>query len=386
MELRAFEPRPYALELADDTGFTFHTIDGEPYWHEGRAYQFSLEQVETDLEAPTGELVEMCYAVVEEALQREEWLEKLAIPPFCRDWIRHSWNRDEPTLYGRFDLAYDGRGPAKMLEFNADTPTSLYESAVFQWLWLEDLIAKGILPVDADQFNSIEEKLLAGIPELGLDTLVHFGCVTDSDEDTGTVRYLEGLFQQVGYPTELMDMNQIGMDSAGRLTDLQDRVIEAIFKLYPWEMMVREDFGPQLPYTGARWIEPPWKMLLSNKGILPLLWEMYPGHPNLLPAYFADDPQAYLKVGSRYVKKPLFSREGANITLVQEGDVLELGGDYGAEGHIIQAYHPLPVYDGWTAVLGSWVIRGDAAGIGIREDLGPITTNASRFVPHFIQG
>lgn len=229
-----------------------------------------------------------------------------------------------------------------------------------------------------------EEKLLAGIPELGLDCLIHFAGISDSDEDSGTIRYLEGLFQQAGYPTAFLDMNEIGIDSAGRLTDLQDRVIEALFKLYPWEMMVREEFGPYLPYAGVHWIEPPWKMLLSNKGILPLLWEMFPNHPNLLPAYFAGDPQAGLKLGSCYVKKPLFSREGANITLYQEGDLIELGGEYGAEGHILQAYHPLPVWDGWSAVIGSWVIRGEAAGIGIREDRGPITTNASRFVPHYI--
>ncbi|PIQ24916.1 hypothetical protein COW36_06050 [bacterium (Candidatus Blackallbacteria) CG17_big_fil_post_rev_8_21_14_2_50_48_46] len=386
MEAREFQPRPYALELADETGFTFHTIDGEPYWHEGRAYCFSMAQVEQDLEAPTNELVDMCYELVDEALKRDEWLDKLAIPAYCRDWIRHSWDRDEPTLYGRFDLSYNGAGPAKMLEFNADTPTSLYESAVFQWIWLEDLLSQGLLPIDSDQFNSIEEKLLAGIPEMGLDSLVHFAGITESDEDSGTIRYLEGLFQQVGFPTRFMDMTEIGIDSAGRLTDLQDEVIEAIFKLYPWEMMVREEFGKALPYAGVRWIEPPWKMLLSNKGILPLLWEMYPDHPNLLPAYFADDPQAGLKLGSRYVKKPLFSREGANITLYQEGDLIELGGEYGAEGYILQAYHPLPVFDGWSAVLGSWVIRGEAAGIGIREDLGPITTNASRFVPHYIWG
>jgi glutathionylspermidine synthase len=383
MKAELFTPRPYALELADETGFTFHTIDNEPYWHEGRAYRFSLHQIEADFEKPTNALVEMCYELVEEALKREDWLDRLVIPGYCRDWIRHSWNHDEPTLYGRFDFSYNGHQPAKMLEFNADTPTALYESAVFQWLWLEDLIAQGVLPPAADQFNSIEEKLLAGIPELGLDSLVHLAGISDSDEDTGTIRYLEGLFQQAGYQTCFLDMAEIGIDSAGRLTDLQDRVIEALFKLYPWEIMVREEFGRALPYSGVRWIEPPWKMVLSNKGILPLLWEMFPAHPNLLPAYFADDPRAS-SLGTRYVKKPIFSREGANITLFEEGNILEIGGEYGAEGHVLQAYHPLPVYQNYSAVIGSWVIRGEAAGIGIREDLGPITTNASRFVPHYI--
>ncbi|MBF2053711.1 MAG: glutathionylspermidine synthase family protein, partial [Candidatus Sericytochromatia bacterium] len=347
MQLQAFAPRPYALALAEQTGFTFHTIDGEPYWHEGRAYCFSLQQIEQDLEIPSNQLVEMCYELVEEALQRESWLDQLAIPAAYRPWIRQSWEADQETLYGRFDLSYAGEGPAKLLEFNADTPTSLYESAVFQWLWLEDLLAQGALPEGADQFNSIEDKLLAGIPELALPRQVHFAGISESDEDSGTLRYLAGLFQQAGHETVLMDMSEIGIDAAGDFTDLQEWVIAACFKLYPWEMMLREDFGSTLTLAETRWIETPWKMLLSNKGILPLLWEMFPGHPNLLPAYFADDPQALDKLGDSYVKKPLFSREGANISLFHRGEQVQHGGEYGAEGYILQAYHPLPVFEGW---------------------------------------
>lgn len=383
MRIETFTPRPHALEQAEAHGFTFHTIDGEPYWHEERAYVFSLAEIERELEAPSNELGEMCYALVEEALQREEWLHLLRIPRHYWDWIRHSWDADEPTLYGRFDLAYSGQGPAKLLEFNADTPTSLYESAVFQWLWLEELIQTGRLPARADQFNSIEERLRAGIPELGITGLMHLAAVTESDEDTGTVRYLEGLFRQCGLATELLDISEIGIDAAGRFTDLQDRVIDHLFKLYPWEMMVREEFGAYLPASGTRFWEPPWKMLLSNKGILPLLWRMYPGHRHLLEAYFDTEPAA-ARLGSRYVRKPIFSREGANVTLVDGDQVLRIPGDYGAEGHVVQAYSPLGEFDGWTAVIGAWMIRGEAAGIGIREDRGPITTNRSRFVPHYL--
>ncbi|HEY9843593.1 MAG TPA: glutathionylspermidine synthase family protein, partial [Candidatus Obscuribacterales bacterium] len=379
-----FDPRPYALEQAEDHGFTFHTIDGEPYWHEARAYCFDLGQIENDIEAPSNELGEMCYALAEEALQREDWLKLLQIPPAYWDWIRQSWERDDPTLYGRFDLVYDGHGPAKLLEFNADTPTSLYESAVFQWLWLEDLIEKGRLPAGADQFNSIEERLRAGIPELGIDGLMHLAAVTESDEDTGTVRYLEGLLRREGIPTQLLDISEIGVDAQGRFTDLQDQVITHLFKLYPWEMMVREAFGEYLPGCGVRFWEPPWKMVLSNKGILPLLWQMYPGHPNLLEAYFEGDPAASA-LGSRFVRKPIFSREGANVTIVDGEKILRIEGDYGAEGHVLQAYAPLPEFDGWSAVIGAWLIRGEAAGIGIREDKGPVTTNRSRFVPHYIE-
>ena len=88
--------------------------------------------------------------------------------------------------------------------------------------------------------------------------------------------------------------------------------IELAFKLYPWEWMFQDTFGANLSSAPTRWIEPPWKAILSNKGILPLLWEMFPKHPNLLPAYFEDDPKAAM-LGSSFVRKPLYSREGANV-------------------------------------------------------------------------
>ena len=135
-----------------------------------------------------------------------------------------------------------------------------------------------------------------------------------------------------------------------------------------------------------RWIEPPWKAILSNKGILPLLWERHRGHPNLLEAYFEGDPAASA-LGGRFVRKPLFSREGANIELVDEGrraKVLDQG--YGAEGHIVQALHTLTPFDGNYPVVGTWIVGEDPAGIGIREDRSRVTKNLSRFVPHVIVG
>ena len=61
--------------------------------------------------------------------------------------------------------------------------------------------------------------------------------------------------------------------------------INSIFKLYPWETMLARRVRPPTPcdtYKDMRWIEPIWKMLLSNKGILPILWELYPNHALLL--------------------------------------------------------------------------------------------------------
>ncbi|HEY6837781.1 MAG TPA: glutathionylspermidine synthase family protein, partial [Geobacteraceae bacterium] len=162
--------------------------------------------------------------------------------------------------------------------------------------------------------------------------------------------------------------------------DLEEEPIRTLFKLYPWEWLVREEFGPNLLQSPVRLIEPAWKMLLSNKGILPILWEMFPDHPNLLEASFADRPLA-----GDYVRKPLLSREGGNILMRRRGEWVVTSGTYGDEGHIYQRYVQLPSFDGNYPVVGSWVIGGDPAGIGIREDRSEITTNGSRFIPHYFE-
>lgn len=123
-------------------------------------------------------------------------------------------------------------------------------------------------------------------------------------------------------------------------------------------------------------------MLLSNKGVLPVLSKLYPGHPYLLDASF-DAPV----LSQAWVKKPLLGREGANITLHEPGNDFATGGLYGNEGFIYQDLAPLRSFDGRYAVIGSWVIgheQPNAAGMGIRESETPIITNMSQFVPHLI--
>jgi glutathionylspermidine synthase len=83
------------------------------------------------------------------------------------------------------------------------------------------------------------------------------------------------------------------------------------------------------------------------------------------------------------VKKPLYSREGANVTIATKGGMLEEPGQYGAEGFIWQGYHELPRFGENYTVIGSWIVGEEPAGIGIREDTSPITKNSSRFVPHY---
>jgi glutathionylspermidine synthase len=381
--------RPDWRARAEQAGFVFHSIGGVPYWDESAYYAFTLREIEDDLEAPTAALDAMCRELVARAVEDDRILKRLAIPERFWNYIAASWKRGDGSLYGRFDLRYDGNGPAKLLEYNADTPTSVFETAVFQWSWLEDAIAGQIIPRDADQFNSLHDRLIEGWKVLALPTgtstrTIHFAGMLDNPEDAGTLTYLADTAKQAGADILMLPMEAIGRTRAGVFVDAANAPIEIAFKLYPWEWMFRDKFGAYLPGAPTRWVEPPWKAILSNKGILALLWAMFPRHPNLLPAYFADDPKRS-ELGQSHVIKPLYSREGANVEIVVGGEVVDRDdGPYGNEPKVVQALAPLPVFEGNYAVIGSWFAAGAPAGVSIREDTGPITRNTSRFVPHAI--
>ena len=369
---------------ADACGFDFHTIDGERYWDERAYYAFTLEEIERGIEAATAEIGAMCLELVGRAVKDDRYLTRLEIPEFYWPLIVESFHRDDPGLYGRLDLSYGGIGPAKLLEYNADTPTSIFESAVFQWTWLEQAIERRIIPRDADQYNSIHDRLIEAWKTLGRGRHLHLTGTTESSEDLGTLAYLEDTALQAGLSASIIDIENIGWREGGGFVDLDNRPIALAFKLYPWEWMFREAFGAKLAEAPTRWIEPPWKAILSNKGILPLLWEVFPHHPNLLPAYFESDPAAG-ELGASYVRKPLYSREGANVELVREGTrVAGHEGPYGAEGFIRQAVAPLPDFSNRYPVIGSWLVGHAPCGLSIREDENPITGNSSRFLPHAI--
>ncbi|MBY3250870.1 glutathionylspermidine synthase family protein [Rhizobium laguerreae] len=377
--------RPDWLDKARAVGFGFHVMYGEPYWLDDAAYTFTLDEIEMQIEGPSQELHDMCMDIVGDIVRSEETLDRLAIPEDLRDVVQRSWQRRDRHLYGRFDLAYDGTGPAKLLEYNADTPTSVFETAYFQFNWLTDQVALGILPKDADQYNSLQESLVEAFEQFSKEPIFHFAAMTDNEEDRGTTVYLMDCAVQAGHRVELLDIREIGIDAQGRYTDLQDRVIDRCFKLYPWEFMLREPFARDLVRSGDVFVEPAWKAVLSNKGLLPLLWQRHPNHPNLLPSYFTDDSAA--STLSDYVRKPLLSREGENVTIFRDGrELISAPGDYGDEGFIVQAYAPLFESDGGFAVLGSWIVGDRACGLAVREDRSRITANLSRFVPHVIVG
>jgi glutathionylspermidine synthase len=372
--------------VADAQGFTFHHEGGQRYWDERAAYLFTIEEIEGGIEGPTEELHAMCLDLVADVVARDELMARLSIPEPMRDFVANAWRTNAPSLYGRFDFAFDGQGPAKLLEYNADTPTSIYETGFFQWAWLEALIGEGRAPDDADQFNSLHEKLIARFGQIfAPGSFLHFASVPDHVEDRQTVRYLEDLASQAGLDPKFVAIDRIGLDAEGKFVDDEGWIVQAIFKLYPWEDMFREPYAEKLADSGAMFLEPAWKAILSNKGLLPLLWDRHPGHPNLLPSFFDDDTAGKADLGNSYVRKPLFSREGWDIELVDRGRRAKgREGGYGEEGHVVQALARLPRLDGKYPVIGSWVVGTEAAGVSIREDQSRVTRNLSRFVPHMI--
>ncbi|RIH83007.1 putative acid--amine ligase YgiC [Meiothermus luteus] len=368
-------PRPGWKEKVEALGFDFHThlqvSPPQPYWDETACYAFDMGEIER-LEAATAELHRMALEAAGYVVAKERYAQ-LGIPPHWWGLIEASWRREDFSLYGRFDLLYVPKQPPRLLEYNADTPTTLLEAAVVQWFWKEEVFPK------ADQWNRLHEALIERWGTLSPRTL-HFTYAGGSLEDQRTAEYLADTAAQAGHHVHLLPIEAIGWDGL-RFLDEELRPIQTIFKLYPWEWWLQEEFGVHLLEETFRPIEPAWKLLLSNKGLLAILWELFPGHPNLLPAYFKPE-----RLAGPMVQKPLFSREGANVSVWEGGAVrLATPGPYGEEGFVYQAYCPPPVFDGYHPVLGAWVVGGAPAGMGLREDQGPITQNASRFAPHIIE-
>ena len=377
MQRRASNPRPHWEQTVESQGLIYHHTDAGVYWNESACYAFTSDEVDT-IEAATNELQRLALEAAQHIIDTNRFTD-FGITDGVAEAIRWAWDAEPPSIYGRFDLAWDGTGAPKLLEYNADTPTALLEASVVQWYWLQDRHPK------ADQFNSIHERLVAKWKELGAycASPLYFAAAEDPQaEDLMTATYLRATADEAGLATSAILMKDIGWDRANRIfVDLDDNAIRSIVKLYPWEWIIHEAFGPVAIETirDVQWIEPVWKMLWSNKALLAVLWELFPDHPNLLPAYL-DGPRDL----TEYVRKPRLSREGANITYVG-AQRIETDGDYGEEGYVWQGLAPVPVFDGNYAVMGSWVVDGVACGMGIREADGPITDNRSRFVPHLFE-
>lgn len=379
-------PRPDWRARVEAQGLVYPTTrrdDGTqaPYWFEEAHYELTAAEVD-ELEETTETLHAMCVDAARHLAAGE--FGDLGLPPRALEVARDSLAADPPSLIGRFDLRWDGREPAKLLEYNADTPTGLVESSIAQWYWLQDTHP------DLDQWNSLHERLVLawrGLRSRLPDAPVWFAHheAEETGEELMTCTYLRDTCEQAGLRAGSITMGEIGYDPARRCFVAHgEEPMRTCFALYPWEQMLAEDFGAHVEAAprgvlSTTWLEPPWKVLLSNKALLAALWALHPGHPNLLPAYL-DGPRDL----DAWVAKPLHGREGDNIRIHAPGIDVTQPGDYGAEGWCYQQWSPLPEFDGNKAVLGSWVVDGHAAGLGVRESDGWVTDYFARFVPHLI--
>ncbi|MFI5874185.1 glutathionylspermidine synthase family protein [Streptomyces sp. NPDC051445] len=394
MRRHTVEPRPDWQRTVEEQGLVYPLTrhpDGRlrPYWDESAYYAFTLDEVEV-LEETVEELHAMCLAAAAHLVESDRLADLGITDPRIAAAVSEAWRRraELPSVYGRFDLRYDGTSPAKLLEYNADTPTSLVEAASPQWFWMEDRFP------GADQWNSLHERLVAAWRKqsalLPPGSPLYFAHSSEDElgEDLMTVAYLKETAEQAGLDTDWISMEEIGWDPmSGRFVDRRLRFIRSCFKLYPWEWLTTDRFAGHVldgldngGGTGTTmWIEPAWKMLLSNKALLAVLWELYPGHPNLLAAYL-DGPRE-LADTTGYAAKPLLGREGAGVTLHEPGAAPVPRTD---EPCCYQELAPLPAFDGNHVVLGAWMVQDESAGLGIRESSGLITDEYARFLPHVI--
>jgi glutathionylspermidine synthase len=372
-------PRPDFQKIVQEQGLLYHhNADGSPYWEEKAYYAFTSREIDTLYEAAK-ELHQMFLAAAAHILQKKNGLEQLAIPTPLHDVIRRAWDEDQWEFYGRFDLAFDARGGPKLIEYNADTPTGLLEAGIIQWYWKEDKFPK------ADQFNSIHEAFINRWKELLAHgsvrkEMTHFTSTAGHVEDRMTVGYVAQTAEEAGIPTKYLAIDRVGWDGKrGEFVDEEDQPIRQIFKLYPWEWMGAETFAPQLGLAKWRVLEPPWKAIFASKRLLLTVQELYPNHPLLLRV--CDQP-----LPGNHVKKPVFGREGSNVTLYKGAAIADQSdGPYADEPFIYQEHISLAqAKPGIYAQCGIWMAGPEPVGLGIREDTRPILSNTSPFLPHII--
>ena len=365
LERHSCAPRPYWQERVEVLGMNYHTIDGSTYWNEEACYSLDSELVDK-IDDATQELHDMCLLYVDDAIQTGNY-DGYGFSNDTIEMIDKSWKLGHSNIYGRFDLGINRAGDLKMFEYNADTPTSLLEASVIQWNWKEDMYPA------YDQFNSIHEKLVSLFKIMNIPHM-HFTTMSDAPhEDWGNLHYLLSCHSEAGGKSSSINLEQIGWDSiSNQFVDLNNDPIRFLFKLYPWEWMIGDEFYQNILKSNTFFFEPAWKMLLSNKLLCVKLWERHQNHPLLLESYEAE---ANVNMpGRSWVAKPKLGREGQGV----------IGGPSMDSNNSNQEFFRVVSFNGIQPVIGSWVIGNKSAGIGFREDVG-ITTNNSKFVPHYFE-
>lgn len=373
--------RPDWQDQARRIGYSyFRNEDGSFAWREDVRYEFDRAAV-TTLRRVTEDLHQMCLTVVDHAVNTPGGLDVFHIPPLVQDFVRQSWWRKDPFFLGRFDLAWCN-GQPKLIEYNADTPATVPESTRMQSLWQKQVLPKaGQMPLDATRIVA----LLAQFRAQGwVSPLLHIVPYPDNTEDAAHAAYYSDWARQAGLDAVVCELRDLEISTRGRLLH-KGHVVHSMIRMYPWELMFRDRRAQSLAGCGCQFLNPPWTALLSNKALLPVLRQHFPGHPHLLAASFQPEAVISQAADGRYVEKPIHARGGENVRLIQaERTLCAESGTYGAYPKIYQAYadHTL---DGTTASVGTWVVGSHFAGITMRESADQIIRHSSPIVPHSVR-
>jgi glutathionylspermidine synthase len=385
---------PLDTDYLESLGFVWHTDSDESSYISDELLVITENEAEAYYEA-TNVLYDMVVEAAEHVVENNLFHE-IGIPFNLVEMIKESWENDVHWhLYGRFDLAggIDGK-PVKLLEFNADTPTALFETAIIQWAMLKQ---DGL--EESSQFNALYEALLDNFKRLvTLEEDVSafeeryngwgflFTSVKGNSEEENTVRLLQHIATEAGFQTEFAYIDDIEF-SAEEGIFYKGKNYELWFKLIPWEDIALEESDLAMLLSNiiknqkAIIFNPAYTLLFQSKGLLKILWDLYPNHPLLLETSFEP-----LK-GQKQVEKPVFGREGGSVSILDENaSVLEkVEGDYDSHIMVYQAYTELATDTQGNSYLAGVFYAYEACGLGFRKG-GKILDNMSKFVGHIVKG
>ncbi len=391
VDIRAVDPLDKGL--LEEIGMSWHTdTDGSDYIA-SELVQVSVAEAEAYYEA-SNTLYDMFIEAAQYVIDNQLYIE-LGIPANLVKLIESSWERDDWHLYGRFDLAggLDGQ-PIKLIEFNADTPTSLFETAIIQWALL-----KSNKMDETSQFNNLHEmlrenfrRLITGTDaDLDFDSRYNgekilFSSIRDLPEDERTTRYLQQAAHEAGFFTDYCYMDEAGFNAEEGIFNSDQQLADFWFKLFPWEDIAEQELEVSRLLDLAdkkgktRFINPAYTLLFQSKGILKVLYDLFPDSPYLLHTDYQPLP------GIKQVEKKLFGREGANMRILDANGqcIEETVGPYGFHKNIYQEFVEFPKDSEERSYQAGVFYVYEACGLGFRRG-GAILDNMSKFVGHMIR-
>ena len=393
MMVRLRPVTPLTTEYLESLGFVWHTDSDDTPYVADSLVRLSEAEAEAYYEAGNrlyDMFIEAAQYVIDHNLFHE-----IGIPFNLVELIKESWESDVHWhLYGRFDLAggIDGK-PIKLLEFNADTPTALFETAIVQWAMLKQ---NGM--EETAQFNGLYEALLDNFKRLvTLDENVSdfetryegwkflFTSIRGNSEEENTVRLLQHIATEAGYTTAFAYIDEVAFDDQEGIF-YNDEQYELWFKLIPWEDIALEEPDLAMMLTSiiqnqkAIIFNPAYTLLFQSKGLLPILWQLYPDHPLLLESSF--EPLS----AKQQVQKPVFGREGESVRILDsDTEVIEgEAGEYDSHKMVYQAYVELPKDEAGQSYQAGLFYAYEACALGYRRG-GRILNNMSKFVGHIVE-